>query len=93
MLRLPALSMADYGECLKLNVPGPSIRQRQPSRVSSMKGGILMNQSAKFSLLFLVGDEQMTSWLLDHGANPNKRCEIDCTPLSYAVQLAPISVI
>lgn len=35
----------------------------------------------------------MTQWLLDHGANPNRRCEIDCTPLSYAVQLAPISVI
>ncbi|OQE21424.1 hypothetical protein PENFLA_c014G04568 [Penicillium flavigenum] len=41
---------------------------------------------------YAVGDEQMTSWLLDHGANPNKRCGIDCTSLSYAVQLAPISV-
>ena len=35
----------------------------------------------------------MTIWLLDHGADPNKRCAIDCTPLSYAVQLAPISII
>lgn len=35
----------------------------------------------------------MTIWLLDHGADPNKRCEIDCTPLSYAVQLAPSSII
>lgn len=35
----------------------------------------------------------MTIWLLDHGADPNKRCEIDCTPLSYAVQLAPTSII
>jgi ankyrin repeat protein len=42
---------------------------------------------------YAVKDEQMTSWLLDHGANPNKRCGIDCIPLSYAVQLAPISVI
>ncbi|RHZ70278.1 hypothetical protein CDV55_100258 [Aspergillus turcosus] len=42
---------------------------------------------------YAVGDEQMTTWLLDHGADPNKRCEIDCTPLSYAVQLAPISII
>lgn len=35
----------------------------------------------------------MTKWLLDRGADPNKRCEIDCTPLSYAVQLAPIRII
>lgn len=35
----------------------------------------------------------MTTWLLDHGANPNQRCEIDCTALSYAVQLAPVSII
>lgn len=35
----------------------------------------------------------MALWLLDHGADPNKRCEIDCTPLSYAVQFAPISII
>lgn len=35
----------------------------------------------------------MTSWLLDHGANPNARCEVDCTPLSYAVRNARLSVI
>lgn len=35
----------------------------------------------------------MTTWLLDHGADPNQRCEIDCTPLSYAVQLASVSTI
>lgn len=35
----------------------------------------------------------MTSWLLDHGANPNARCEVDCTPFSYAVRNAHVSVI
>lgn len=42
---------------------------------------------------YAVVDKEMTVWLLDRGANPNKRCKIDCTPLSYAVQLAPISII
>lgn len=33
----------------------------------------------------------MVIWLLDHGADPNQRCEIDLTPLSYAVKYAPVS--
>jgi ankyrin repeat protein len=35
----------------------------------------------------------MTTWLLNHGADPNKRCDIDNTPLSYAVRYADISTI
>lgn len=33
----------------------------------------------------------MVSWLLRHGADPNQKCVIDLTPLSYAVHYAPIS--
>ncbi|KAK9851474.1 hypothetical protein MYU51_009815 [Penicillium brevicompactum] len=40
-----------------------------------------------------IEDEDMTAWLLDHGADPNQRCFIDLTPLSYAVESAPISII
>lgn len=35
----------------------------------------------------------MAAWLLDHGADPNRQCVIDLTPLSLAVESAPISVI
>lgn len=35
----------------------------------------------------------MTAWLLDHGADPNRRPYIDLTPLSLAVESGPISVI
>ena len=28
----------------------------------------------------------MTTWLLDHDADPNTRCDIDDTPLSYATR-------
>lgn len=35
----------------------------------------------------------MTTWLLDHGADPNARCDIDYTPLSYAVRYADFPII
>jgi len=35
----------------------------------------------------------MTAWLLDHKADPNRQCLIDFTPLSLAVESAPLSVI
>lgn len=35
----------------------------------------------------------MTVWLLEHGASPNTKCDIDCTPLSYAVRNAHPRVI
>ena len=33
----------------------------------------------------------MLCWLLDHGADPNKRCQIDLTPFSMAVVTAPLA--
>lgn len=33
----------------------------------------------------------MMLWLLGQGADPNQKCRIDLTPLSYAVHYAPIS--
>ncbi|KAJ5191278.1 uncharacterized protein N7498_010263, partial [Penicillium cinerascens] len=42
---------------------------------------------------YTVTDEEMTAWLLDHKADPNRQCVIDLTPLSLAVESAPISVI
>ena len=35
----------------------------------------------------------MVAWLLDHGADPNRQCVIDLTPLSLAIESAPVSVI
>lgn len=40
-----------------------------------------------------IEDDDMVTWLLDHGADPNRQSAIDLTPLSYAVERAPISVI
>ncbi|KGO70384.1 hypothetical protein PITC_014970 [Penicillium italicum] len=36
---------------------------------------------------------EITTWLLDHGANPNRRCNIDFTPLSYAVEHASLPIV
>ncbi|KAF3392492.1 hypothetical protein F1880_008793 [Penicillium rolfsii] len=42
---------------------------------------------------YAIADEEMVAWLLDHGADPNRQCVIDLTPLSHAVESAPVSVI
>ncbi|KAJ5163761.1 uncharacterized protein N7500_005591 [Penicillium coprophilum] len=40
-----------------------------------------------------LNDLEMTTWLLDHGADPNRRCSIDFTPLSCAVEHASLPVV
>lgn len=40
-----------------------------------------------------LDDPEMTTWLLDHGADPNRRCNIDFTPLSYAVEHASLPIV
>ena len=40
-----------------------------------------------------VEDEAMVYWLLEHGADPNRQCAIDLTPLSNAVRTGSLSVI
>ncbi|KAG2414805.1 hypothetical protein HFD88_005993 [Aspergillus terreus] len=45
------------------------------------------------ALGYAVDDEEMTLWLLDHGADPNKQCSIDITPLSYTVEQASLSTV
>ncbi|KAF1361997.1 ankyrin, partial [Lizonia empirigonia] len=40
-----------------------------------------------------TSDEEMVTWLLDHGADPNSRCEWDLTPTSYAMLKAPLEII
>jgi ankyrin repeat protein len=39
---------------------------------------------------FVTQDQDMMNWLLDRGPDPNKRCGIHLTPLSYAVKYASI---
>nr|POE63630.1 isoform 2 of ankyrin-2 [Quercus suber] len=38
-------------------------------------------------------DEQVVSWFITNGANPDAACGIDTTPLSKAVQFAPFRII
>ncbi|RHZ63973.1 putative thiamine biosynthesis protein (Thi-4) [Aspergillus thermomutatus] len=45
------------------------------------------------ALGYAIEDEEMTIWLLDHGADPNRQCSIDLTPLSYAVERASLHAI
>lgn len=45
------------------------------------------------SFSYAIEDEDTTAWLLHCGADPNQRCAIDLTPLSYAAERAPVSTI
>lgn len=42
---------------------------------------------------YAVDDAALTQWFLSRGADPNAQCLLDITPLSAAVQYAPMSVI
>ncbi|RYN85192.1 hypothetical protein AA0119_g13316 [Alternaria tenuissima] len=45
------------------------------------------------SIPLCTSDEEMVMWLLDHGADPNSRCDWDLTPTSYAMLAAPLETI
>ncbi|KAL2408448.1 hypothetical protein ABEF93_003514 [Exophiala dermatitidis] len=44
-------------------------------------------------LALAVEDADLVTWFLSHGANPDAGCQLDLTPLSYAVQYAPLDII
>ncbi|KAL2869729.1 ankyrin repeat domain-containing protein [Aspergillus lucknowensis] len=52
-----------------------------------------MGELSPTVLAYAVHDEELTTWLLDHGADPNKQCSIDLTPLSWAVEEASFNTI
>lgn len=37
--------------------------------------------------------DELTRWFLDHGADPNVRCDWDITPLSVCIRDAPLSTV
>jgi hypothetical protein len=45
------------------------------------------------SIPLSTSDAEITAWLLDHGADPNRRCDWDLTPTSYAMREAPFDMI
>ncbi|KAL4798354.1 putative hspc200 [Aspergillus venezuelensis] len=45
------------------------------------------------ALAYAVTDEDMTRFLLARGADPNKQCVVDLTPLSWAAEKATLSTI
>jgi ankyrin repeat protein len=45
------------------------------------------------SIALSTSDADMIVWLLDHGADPNRGCDWDLTPTSYAMTEAPFDII
>ncbi|EME87026.1 uncharacterized protein MYCFIDRAFT_77191 [Pseudocercospora fijiensis CIRAD86] len=54
---------------------------------------ILLTYGWAINSKMVVSDYNLTLWFLDHGADPNTVCDLDLTPLSVAVQSAPMDVI
>lgn len=44
-------------------------------------------------LAYALDNRELTEWFLSHGADPNAQCMFDKTPLSRAVQSAPLEII
>ncbi|KAK0278436.1 hypothetical protein LTR35_009175 [Friedmanniomyces endolithicus] len=44
-------------------------------------------------LSLCIHDPELVTWFLQNGADPDRRCEIDLTPLSTAVEAAPLEII
>ncbi|KAF1828975.1 ankyrin [Decorospora gaudefroyi] len=51
------------------------------------------NRPSVLSIPLSTSDEVMVTWLLDHDADPNSRCEWDLTPTSHAMLYAPLETI
>ncbi|KAL7660517.1 hypothetical protein ACMYSQ_003392 [Aspergillus niger] len=72
----------------RANVRDPTPRPRvRPYSNPSRDNNLLI------PLSIAIEEEEMTTWFLDHGADPNRRTFIDLTPLSWAVERSPVSVI
>lgn len=46
-----------------------------------------------FFYRYTTDNEEMTLWLVDHGADLNRQTYIDLTPMSYAVRIAPLGLV
>lgn len=56
--------------------------------------GSNLDRKIPSALVDTFDDPDLARWFLEHGADPNKRCQLrDATPLSYAVGEAPLMVI
>lgn len=64
-----------------------------------LRNGLDINQPlarcepSVLSVPICTDDKEMVTWLLDHGADPNSRCDWDLTPASFAMYTAPLETI
>ncbi|KAL1850487.1 hypothetical protein Daus18300_012901 [Diaporthe australafricana] len=86
-----------HGLTMRHNFVLEAIRARAKRSLDVMVKSWDMNEPISETeptvLAYAVGDEEMTLYLLDHGADLNKQTYINLTPMSYAVQVAPPELI
>jgi hypothetical protein len=69
--------------------------RNEPSALRYYLQSLLMSLllTYMFSIPLCTSDDEMVLWLLDHGADPNSRCDWDFTPTSYAMYAASLKTI
>ncbi|KAL7660518.1 hypothetical protein ACMYSQ_003392 [Aspergillus niger] len=82
-------------ELMNRGFPTHSIYARNATRFKSKNAlALLIEKGWDINEpIIAIEEEEMTTWFLDHGADPNRRTFIDLTPLSWAVERSPVSVI
>ncbi|KAK0257801.1 hypothetical protein LTS09_007415 [Friedmanniomyces endolithicus] len=93
--------LLSVGVPISTNMISPAIRQRSLELLSLfLEYGWDINREVGWCYppplsLALEGetDESVISWFLANGADPDATCRMDITPLSIAVQYAPLSII
>ncbi|KAI9746732.1 MAG: hypothetical protein M1818_000447 [Claussenomyces sp. TS43310] len=76
----------DYG----WNLNKPLDRTKAPAL--GLFSFCLVDQASN-ELRYVTNDSTLTKWFLDHGADINARCNLDFTPMSEAMYMAPLEVI
>ncbi|KAK0336994.1 hypothetical protein LTR91_015327 [Friedmanniomyces endolithicus] len=93
--------LLSLGVPVNMNLMEPAIKRRSLDLLLLfLEYGLDINKEVEWcfppplSLALDTGaDELVIAWFLDHGADPDARCQMDMTPLSIAMQFAPLSII
>nr|POF13268.1 ankyrin repeat and sam domain-containing protein 1a [Quercus suber] len=93
--------LLDAGVPISIVDVKPAIRLKSlPTLSLFLQHGWKINEEEAWCLPSLLSyametdpDEPLVSWFLSNGADPNAKCEMDITPLSTAVECAPMPIV
>ncbi|KAI9036324.1 ankyrin [Aspergillus affinis] len=96
-----AAQLLDIGATMNFELFAKATREKQYDILQSfldrgwdINTGSAIDTGVPSALVYTFDDPGLATWLLEHGADPNKRCQLrDATPLSYAISEASFTII